>query len=430
MLFGTSGIRGRFGREVTPDLVLLVSNAISADRKRIIVGRDGRTTSYLLSRAAVSGVLSAGADCIDCGLIPTPTLSYATKLYGDAGIMITASHNPAEDNGMKAFQKSGMSFTPAQEQKIEAVAASKKYAYASWDKQGQYSQKDAVEKYISKVVRSVKLQSCLKVVVDPGNGPTSLVTPEIFKRLGCTVVVINGEIDGTFPSRPSEPEEKNLSALKAAVRRENADLGVAHDGDGDRHAVIDENGAFVDQEKLLALVYKRYGGKVVTTVDGSMILEQVAGKKNVIRTRVGDVAVAEGILKSKANFGGESSSGCWIHPKVHLGPDGPLSAAVIASIVSRKGALSELISQMPETFVMRKKYAVRNKAKAMSGVGKRLNGRSPLTIDGYRIDKPEGWYLIRASGTQNLIRISVEGRTRKDADNLLKEAEKLLQDAK
>ena len=430
MLFGTSGIRGEFGTEITPELALDVARAACIGRKRVLVGRDARTSSEILAKAAISGILAAGADCIDCGLVPTPALSYATKSHGDAGIMITASHNPPQDNGLKLFQNTGMSFQEKHELEIEECLEKRQFPQVSWDACGSYSKIDANEEYINKIVSSVKIVKKLKVVIDPGNGVASLATPEIFKRLGCEVSVINSELNGTFSSRPSEPEEKNLSALKEAVKNKKANLGIAQDGDGDRHAIIDEKGNFVDQDKLLALIYKEYGGKLVTTIDGSMILDSIAGKGNVIRTKVGDVAVAEEILKSKAAFGGESSSGCWIHPKVHLGPDGPLSAAIIAAVVAERGPISKLIEDMPDTFMHRKKYAVKDKENVMGRIGAILREKNPLTVDGYRVDEPEGWYLIRPSGTENLIRISVEGRTIKDADNLLKVAEKVLENAR
>jgi len=334
--------------------------------------------------------------------------------------MITASHNPPEYNGLKLWQKTGMSFIPDQEKKIEEEL--EKQSNKAWDKLGKYKEQDINPEYIKYISSKVKLSKPLKIVLDPASGSTCLTSPQVLEKLGCEVLVINGK-PSPNPPRPWEPAEENLQDLKNEVKKSKADLGIAHDGDGDRLGVIDEKGNFVSQDALLTLMAKYYGGKIVVPLNTSSLLDEVIGSKNIIRTRVGDVAVAEGILKSKAKFGGEPS-GCWIHPEIHLCPDGTLSAAVLAKIISEQGPLSSLVENFPKYYTLNKKIPMSsNKNEVMEKIEHNLGKYDSVgTRDGIRVDTEEGWFLIRPSGTEPFLRITAESKDIKKAKHLLEEA--------
>lgn len=424
MLFGTSGIRGIYGQEVTPALAMKVGNALGGlFPGKILVGRDTRSTSPLLSKAAISGIVSSGSDAIYTSLTTTPALALASK-KGSAGLMVTASHNPPEYNGLKLWQKSGMSFVRAQEEKIEAALAEQ--TNHPWDNLGSYSEQEINSPYIAYITSNVTISKPLKIVLDPAAGASCVISPQVFENLGCKVTTINGK-PSPIPPRPWEPAEENLGGLKAAVKKNNADLGIAHDGDGDRLGVIDEKGEFVPQDSLLALMAKHYGGKAVVPLNTSALLDDVIGSKNVIRTRVGDVAVAEELKKSKAKFGGEPS-GCWIHPEIHLCPDGTLSAAVLAQIVADQGPLSSMVSGFPKYHLLKEKIPLTcNKGELMAKIKANSGSYNSVnTIDGIRVDTERGWFLIRPSGTEPILRITAESKDIKNAESLLEEARKLI----
>ena len=423
MLFGTSGIRGIYGQEVTPALALKVGNALGQlFPGKILVGMDTRSTSPLLSQAAISGILSSGSGALFTSLTTTPALALASK-KGSAGLMITASHNPPEYNGIKLWQNSGMSFVRAQEKKIEERI--EQQINLPWDKIGKYNEQDVNSDYIDYISSKITLKKPLKIVLDPASGATTQTSPQVFEKLNCEVLVLNGN-PGPIPPRPWEPSEENLDELKSEVKNSKADLGIAHDGDGDRLGVIDEKGNFVSQDVLLTLMAQHYGGKVVVPVNTSALLDDTIGSENVIRTRVGDVAVAEELIKTKSKFGGEPS-GCWIHPKIHLCPDGTLSAAVLSSIVSEKGKLSSLTKDFPKYTTLHEKIPLScNKKDLMAQIEKdSAKYDSVNTIDGIRVDTEQGWFLIRPSGTEPILRITAESKDIKTAKSLLEEARRL-----
>lgn len=424
MLFGTSGIRGIYGQEVTPALAMEVGNALGRQYPgKIVIGQDTRSTSTLLSMAAISGILSSGSDAAFTGLTTTPALALASK-GGSAGLMITASHNPPEYNGLKLWQKSGMSFLPEQEQKIEASL--KETCNGTWDSLGKSSTQEINSNYIKFISSKITLSKPLRIVLDPASGATTQTSPQVFESLGCEALVINGK-PAPAPPHPWEPAEENLSELKSEVKKAKADLGIAHDGDGDRLGVIDEKGNFVPQDSLLTLMAKHYGGKAVVPLNTSSLIDEIIGKENVIRTRVGDVAVAEALLKSKAKFGGEPS-GCWIHPKIHMCPDGTLSAAILAQIVAENGPLSTLTSDFPKYHLLKEKITLTcNKQDLMKKIKESSSKYGSVTaIDGIRVDTEEGWFLIRASGTEPILRITAESKDLKNAKALLHEAKALI----
>ncbi|MBE2899848.1 phosphoglucosamine mutase [Methanothermobacter thermautotrophicus] len=426
-LFGTSGIRGRFGEKVTLELAVDTGRALATHlggEGEVVVGYDTRTSSQLLENAVTAGIIECGCDVTRLGMVPTPLVGYAaSRLGADAGVMITASHNPAPYNGIKLWNPDGMAYSPSQERIIEAIIHSRDFKRKGWDELGSISSIDIRDEYVREVLETVEIKKPLKVVIDSGCGAASHLSPLIFRKAGCRVITLNSQPDGFFPGRDPEPVPENLSELMDAVRSTGADLGIAHDGDADRMVAIDDKGRFASFDKLLALMAREIGGKIITTVDASLCVDECLGDcGEVIRTRVGDVHVASAIAEEGARFGGEPS-GTWLHPDFCMCPDGILSALRVAELVASRGPLSELLEEVPSYPNMRdkvpcpdgKKESVMERVAA--GLSDQFRETSDVnTIDGVRISMDDGsWVLVRPSGTEPYIRITLEGKTEEKA---------------
>ena len=443
-LFGTSGIRGIVNVDLKPELALDLGLSLAAfveNSGLFVLGKDPRISSDMLESSLVSGLLSGGCSVKKIGVAPTPAVGFAVPHLGaKAGVMITASHNPPEYNGIKLFGGDGMAFTPDQEEKIERIYFSGRTGGVPWDGIGDVGDADILPYYIKKIAGSVSLSRGYKVVVDCACGAGALATPFILREFGCKVIALNSQLDGFFPGRALEPTPENLQELGKIVKSLRADLGLAHDGDADRIAAVDEKGRVVSWDKLLALMaahaVERNKGKVVTTVDASMIVDELvtsAGGK-VMRTRVGDVAVAQAVKANQAVFGGEPS-GAWIFPEVHLCPDGPLAGAKIIEMIDEAAkSLSKLADGIPEYPIVRAKVRCPNarKTAVMKKVAARVKRAfygvgEVLTIDGVRLTLEDGaWVLIRPSGTEPYIRITSEAKSAERANALVKDAKKFI----
>ncbi len=431
-LFGSSGIRGRFGDLITPEFACRVGQSVGAKYDRVVVGWDTRTTSPLLAGAVLSGLASAGCNACSAGMVSTPTLANAARDF-KAGIMITASHNPPADNGVKLWNPDGSSFGMGQMEETERFLLGEKPALAKWDRIGRLESVDnAVESHILRISKEIG-QLKAKVVVDCGNGAGTTITPALLRRLGCDVTVINEQPDGSFPGRGSEPTEENTKPLAKLVAEHGAVIGLAHDGDGDRVVAVDEKGNFAGGDALLPLLCKLEGrSKVVVPVNASMAVERAVGNVQVIRCRVGDVYVSEKIKETGADFGGEPS-GTWVFPKVSYCPDGIYAAARLVQIASER-PLSERIAEIPKFFTVRKRLDMPPgmREKAMSHVStalRSLNPKETSDLDGIRAVFDDGWILFRPSGTEPKLKIVAEAESRESADRLLQTALKIGKEA-
>ncbi len=440
-LFGSSGVRGLVNVELTPVLACSVGLAVAtfARAKCAVVACDTRVSGGMLQDALVSGLVSCGVTVYIVGVVPTPVLAYVTRVLGaDVGFMITASHNPPQYNGIKVFNSKTLSLVDSEQAAIEKIVSEKAYALADWRCLGKTVPYDACSAYLDMVKRVVSLCKRWHVVVDPGCGAAYSVAPQMFKLLGCKVTVLNGQPDGHFPARTSEPTAKSLDVLSKTVCALGADIGVAFDGDADRVAFVDEHGVFVNFDRVLA-AYSAYalqqanrsgsgsGGVVVTNVEASMCVETLSEGLGgrVVRTKVGDIYVSEAIERESAVFGGEPC-GAWVHPLQHYCPDGPLSAALFLKALEDEGkSVSEFIDKVPLYITLRENIICPNdiKVKVVTEIVTTIKNEfsSSYTdfsnIDGVRLALKNGWLLIRASGTEPLIRITVEG----ESDNVAKE---------
>ncbi len=443
-LFGSSGVRGLANVELTPTLACKVGGAVAvyAKAKHAVVARDTRVSGPMIQDALVSSLVSAGATVYLADMVPTPVAAYATRFYGaDVGFMITASHNPPQYNGIKVFNPETLSYVDADQDAVEKNITENRYTLADWRELGKTVPIDASLPYFEMAKKAASLKKKWHVVVDPGCGAAFSVGPRLLKMLGCKVTALNAQPDGHFPARSSEPTAESLKDLSSVVRVLGADIGIAFDGDADRVAFVDENGVFVNFDRSLAAysVYalkKTGGGVVVTNVEASMCVETMAERfgGRVIRTKVGDIYVSEAIKRDKAVFGGEPC-GAWVHPEQHYCPDGPLSAALFLKALESEGkTVSQFIGEVPEYITLRENIKCPNesKKKAVATIAATIknefaNYTDFSTVDGVRLALKNGWFLIRASGTEPLIRVTVEGESTLVAKELMLKATALIQ---
>ena len=412
-LFGTSGIR----RIADASFIELAFKAGLAEGQLygdIVIAGDTRTSTEAVKYAFLSGALIAGADCTDVGLVPTPTLAIAAE-KARAGVMITASHNPPEYNGLKFINPDGSAFDAAQQSQIEEIISAASYDSAKWDAFGKVrTSESAVDNHIERILSNITGQYNIKVVLDCGGGAASVITPILLRKMGCEVIELNCVPRGDF-IRPSEPTEENLQELIRVTGEVGADLGIAHDGDADRMMVVDDKGRFIPGDKLLVLFTREAGAKkVITTMDASMIIEETGAE--VVRTKIGDSFVSVE-LRNGGEFGGEPS-GSWMFPENSLCPDGMYAAARITAIAGRT-RISDLIDDIPDYPIQRSSVMV-NKPD-MTGLEEILMSLNPVSIDntdGIKLVFNDSWALIRPSGTEPKLRLTVEGKDREILHNL------------
>jgi len=423
-LFGTAGVRGDVRTKVTPSLAMAVGRAAAADGREFVVGRDGRETGDGIAAAVEAGLESGGADVRHVGQVPTPVLAYASR--GRRGIMVTASHNPPSDNGLKLFDD-GSEYDQAAETRLESRIESEPDPL-EYDRWGNRYTLDVLEAYRADAVEYARdiAGGCegLNVALDCGNGVASLAAPDVLRELGANVVALNANVDGNFPGRKSKPTAESLTDLRAFVADGEFDLGIGHDGDGDRLVVVDADGSVVHEDTILAIVAEHYVDSsespdpvVVTTPNASgRIDERVeAAGGRIERTRLG--ALHEGVWDAEAAGGTVVfAAEPWkhIHPTFGSWIDAIVSTAVIGGLVASNG-LAELRKPIRE-----RPYRKANvhcpddrKSAAMSRVESALPEAFPDadtdTEYGVRLTFPDAsWVLVRPSGTEPYLRIYAE----------------------
>ncbi len=446
-IFGTSGIRRVFINYsesdvmFTPAMSLEVGLALGTyiNGGDVVIGRDIRTSAPPIEHALISGLVSCGCNVKRVGIVTTPTLAMSLKiLRADAGVMITASHNTPEYIGLKFWNISGMGFTPEQEEEIERIYNAKSFLKIKWDEIGTVSEvNDINDVHILDITHRVMFDgSKLHVIVDPGNGSSCDIVPKMLSNYNINVTTLNCQMDGSFPGRLSEPSKENLKQISNFLKiSEQADLGIALDGDADRVIFLDENGEIVDPIRLLALMAKdyleRYKGskvkkemmKVVTPINSSSLIEDVLNPLGceVIKCEVGDIKVAICLKEHNAFLGGENS-GTYIWPSTHYGPDSIVTIAKVLRMVAESGkTLSELLKSIPNYPFYRTNHRllkdipfseqtndeiISEMKDTFNGLGKKIKKINKM--DGIRIDFEDGWILIRRSGTSPYLRISCE----------------------
>lgn len=445
-LFGTNGVRGIFGEELTIDLVIDLSYSLAAhfNKGPIIVGYDGRKSSPILSKLIRSVINSAGLDVADASLVPTPCLQYATKYLGyNGGIMITASHNPPDYNGIKPIAADGVEISRQDELKVEGIYYSNKFP--KFDGFGQDLVNESVigcyEDTVLALVDVEEIRSReFKIVMDTGNGAQASVAPFLAQKLGCKVITINGDIDGNFPGRGPEPSTENLDLLSIIVKDAKADFGIAYDGDGDRSIFCDEKGTVHWGDKTGAILVRHLlktrhkGAEVVcpinTTMAVSLVVQEEGSK--IIHTKVGSVEVSREMVKRRSMIGLEENGG-FMYGKLNQVRDGVMTTALVLDMLAststattnKEQTLSKMISSLTKTFQYKTKFECSTNQVAQDIVNRCLKHGSPQrveTLDGVKIwIDEETWIMVRRSGTEPLVRMYAESTDKSLLDSKVAE---------
>jgi phosphomannomutase/phosphoglucomutase len=423
-LFGTNGVRGVANKELTVEMIARLAATVGAFLGReIAIGRDGRTTSPMFRDATISGLLSVGCNVHDAGMLPTPALQHAVKHNGlDGGIMITASHNPPEFNGIKVIASDGVEIPREHEAEIEETYFGEGPEPSPWDTIGSIGTLQVLEAYNEAVKSHVDAaairEAGLKIAIDPGNGVAALTAPEIARDLGCNVYTVNVNVNGRFPGRDSEPRPDNLDCLKRLVRASGADLGIAFDGDGDRSMFVDEKGEVQWGDRSVALLAKDFmaknpGERVVSAVNSSKVLDDVvtAAGGSVVRTKVGSVVISRVMVDQGIMFGGEENGGIMYGPHLQV-RDGSMAMALMLEIMAKaKKPLSELFDELPRYHQLKDRIPCPEelKERALEALRGSVDAPEVGTIDGVKLGYEDGsWVLFRPSGTEPVFRIYAE----------------------
>ena len=435
-LFGTFGVRRTANDVLTPEFASRLAACYGTQIKgKVAVGGDTRTSTLMLKQAVTAGLLSSGCDVVDLGILPTPGVQYAVRKYYDGGVMITASHNPPQYNGLKFLDEDGIGIPDDMELAIEKLYFDEEPDRVPFSQIGQlYHNDKVIDEYVDEAVSKVDSEAIrdanLKVVVDCGSGAGCFTAPYLIRKLGCDVTTLNSQPDGFFPGRNPEPIEENLQELIHVVKELNADIGLAHDGDADRTICIDEMGNFVLGDKTFTLVEKQMlkennGGIIVTTVATSQAIYDVAEEYNgeVIATAVGDLLVARKLKDENGLFGGEENGGL-IFPDFVYGRDAVMTVAKILEIVAKeKKPLSELVGELPVYYASKTKIECPDDEKefVMTSIAKEIQETTDFELDltdGVKILKEDGWVIIRPSGTEPIFRCFAESDSQDKADEM------------
>jgi phosphomannomutase/phosphoglucomutase len=438
-LFGTNGIRGVVNKELTPEMAINVGSAIGTffREKNLLVGYDARTSGPMFAKAVIAGLTATGCNVFFAGMAPTPALQYAVKNHGmDGGVIITASHNPPEYNGIKVIWNDGIEISHEQETEIERIYFENTAVFAEWDKLGTPRELLGVnDEYIGAIKKHVNVAKIAgkhyHVVVDAANSVGSLTAPRLLRELGCKVTSINANIDGTFPGRLPEPRPENLKEIALTVKAVGADLGVAFDGDADRSIFVDENGEIYWGDKTFALIEKHFleenpHAKIVTPVSSSTLVKDIADayKGEIVWTKVGSVTVSHKMKELKAKLGGEENGGVFYGPHQAV-RDGAMTTALILEIMAETGEkLSRLIAEQPQYFIEKGKVECPEdkKEKVMKKLVEQVKGANVSTIDGVKIwFEDKSAILVRPSGTEPVYRLYAEAKNQEKALKLIED---------
>ena len=422
-LFGTNGVRGVVNKDLTADLALRLGKAIGSFFKGdVAIAADTRDSKDMILSAVAAGMMSVGANVINLGVTPSPALQYYVASHNIAGgVIITASHNPPQFNGIKCVGPTGRELIRADEEKIEGFF-SKDMKCCQWDSVGTMSSyASATEDHVNAVLKHVDADAVRKakltVIMDCANGASFISAPLLLKRLGVKAIILNGDPRG-IPERPSEPTEENLGELISLVKSKKADIGIAHDGDADRTAFVSDGGRFVGGDEGLSIIAKyalsKKKGPVVTPVSSSSMVDDVVMKAGgtMIRTAVGTPTVTKVMLDNKAIFGGEE--GGMIFPEHQLCRDGAMTAAKMLECIAKEGPLSKQISKLPVYHIIKRKIDCPDDLKdpLLKFLKDANKGAKADMTDGLKLIYADGWVLARPSGTEPKFRVYSESKNK------------------
>ena len=438
-LFGSSGVRGVVGKDVSADSFRELARSVGTTLtpfSRVCVATDARLSREILKKAVISGLISCDIDVVDLGILPTPALAFLTRELGfDSGIMITASHNPPEYNGIKLFNSDSLGYSREQEEAIEKVYFKKSFRTGSCNNAEPVpGEKNKYCDFLKDRFSKESLNRQWRIVVDPGNGAASGFASEIFADMGLRVLPINDYYDGNFPGRSPEPMEETLQDTIKFLREQKADLAVCFDGDADRVVFCDREG-FLGFNEMIAFISRlvaRDTGKkkIATTVETGNLLDLAVADLGVevLRGKVGDVNVAHLTRELDAALGVEGV-GVYIIPEAGYYPDSMYATLTLLSHLSDPGEIREFFRGMPKLFFGKDKVSCPNDLKEgvimeLQKVVHRFKAAEVNTTDGLRLEFGDSWMLVRGSGTEPIIRVIAESRSQLRTKTLLDEGVK------
>ncbi len=455
-IVSVSGVRGIVGDSLDASVLtrfatafgtFIASNSLSVgSEKTVVIGRDSRTSGEMVRHAVLAGLIATGCQVIDVGLCPTPTVLLMSKaLNAQGSIVITASHNPVDWNGIEFARESGRLLSQADRERLMRIYESGEFLLTGWNQQGSVETVDgAIDRHIASILNcdwvnlDLTRAKALKVVIDCGNGAGSVISPRLLRMLGCQVIELNCVPDGNFP-RAAEPNPEALDGLRETVLSTDADVGFAHDGDADRLVLVSDKGTPLSGEYTFAftaefLLNKRKSD-LVATVSTSRMLDDIADKHSVTlhRTPVGVGFVVDKMRESGTLIGGEGTGGV-IYPEIQYTSDGIASIAAIVQLLAESGrTISELVDAMPNYAMCKKKLEIPSQEHAEIVVQhalmaytdeskKRAKDAAVLDVtDGVKRVWNDRWVNIRKSGTEPVIRVFSEARTAEQAEALCDE---------
>ncbi|HEX5890287.1 MAG TPA: phosphoglucosamine mutase [Pyrinomonadaceae bacterium] len=433
---GITGVRGIVGETFTPELAVEFAQAFGTylDGGRILVCRDTRPSGPMIRSAVLAGLLAAGCEIVDLGICPTPSMQLAVKwLNADGGIAITAGHNPWRWNALKFVRRDGLYLNPQQAEELLDIFHQNEFLKATSQtiKQSvEYA--DPIPKHIEALQKvfavDVIRKRRLVVAVDCCNGACSLLSPRWLEVLGCEVLALNNDPTAPFPHAP-EPKPTTMAQLCALVKAGRADIGFAHDADGERLGLVTDLGEPLSEEMTLAVAadirLRKQPGTIVTNVSTTQAIEAIASRHggNVVRTPVGQAYISEGLIEHNGVLGGEGSGGITV-PEVHLTHDSAAAIGLILEHLAQTGErISDLVQQLPRLATLKhdvpvephRLYSVLQEFRAVL----EQEGLTFDSTDGLKVTLPDGWVHVRASNTESIIRIIVEAKEKTKAAELL-----------
>src|SRR5882724_6429726 len=429
-----SGVRGVIGESLTPTLLTRFAQAFGTyvGSGAIVIGRDPRTSGEMVKQAVVAGLLSTGCRVIDIGMCPVPTVQLLVRhRRAQGGIAITASHNPAEWNALKFVGPDGLFLDAGQARELLDIYHQGQYTRVTdTDMRGVEETSGATDLHIREILEALgplpHRDKRLRVVLDACNGAGSLVGPKLLAALGAEVIAINATPNGLFP-RPAEPLPENLGDLCAAVKFHQADVGFAQDMDADRLAIVSEQGTAIGEDYTLVLatlyVLSKELGPVVANLSSSSVLQAVAKRFScpLFLTRIGEVNVTEEMQKENAVIGGEGNGGV-IYPRINFARDSLTGMALILHLLAETGqTITELVNSFPSFSLIKEKLVCpSNKISAVLRMLRHEYARYPQDVrDGVKVILPAGWFLVRGSNTEPIIRVSAEATSETTAREIV-----------
>jgi phosphomannomutase len=433
---GITGVRGIVGETFTPEVAVGFSQSFGTylDGGRILVCRDTRPSGPMVRAAVISGLLAAGCEVVDLGIAPTPSLQLAVPwLNADGGIAITAGHNPSQWNALKFVRGDGLYLNPTQAEELLDIFHQGEFAKATWDQIRPAIQfQDPIEHHKQLLTSIFDVETIrerrFRVAVDCCNGACSRLIPSWLKEIGCEVLAINDDVSGTFPHAP-EPKPETMAQLSAVVKAGNADIGFAHDADGERLGVVTESGQTLSEELTLAIATRirleQKAGTVVTNVSTTGAIEKIAAEYGgtVVRTPVGQTYISESMIEFEGVLGGEGSGGVTV-PELHATHDSAAALGLILEGLARSGKpISAIVQKLPQLSMLKYNLPVEpNRLYSVLQNFRLAVERESLAYDltdGIRVVLPQGWIHVRASNTESMIRVIVEAEETSSAENLL-----------